>query len=411
MIKKVFSTLVLSSVFISSVSADVFVPDKNYNIYTKEKHMYECGMTNENQTTQYCKIAVNTEEFKKRLEILNWYTDFDTLMQEKIINEVVWDEPIDVDFYKELYGNNYKNYLPEENKWLNSANSELFSYTQRYDWWANWFLRVSSNNEDYFRKNVLSNLFSLLNDLESIVVWYNSIDIIRKNLIKEWIVDQNDKLFESVYIWNIDEIERLGKKYFYNSYHEEDIVKYDTIYFPNIRKYLELKKQWTTFFREFDDWDETSYTRQWYTDEEITKAKAWKYENTYDNKTNFEYTVKQEVEKNILEEPIKYINTDNEIGKTKLEEYAEKWGKNIDNDYPAIEKVIVSYFIKYKKKAWVTQAKVDSRVKLLKEKVPVLTESYEKKYNSTSIKSKKDKYKKFVWILLLVEKVLEKNSF
>jgi len=59
----------------------------------------------------------------------------------------------------------------------------------------------------------------------------------------------------------------------------------------------------------------------------------------------------------------------------------------------------------------VTQAKVDSRVKLLKEKVPVLTESYEKKYNSTSIKSKKDKYKKFVWILLLVEKVLEKNSF
>jgi hypothetical protein len=50
-------------------------------------------------------------------------------------------------------------------------------------------------------------------------------------------------------------------------------------------------------------------------------------------------------------------------------------------------------------------------VKLLKESAMTLLDTYEKKYNSTTNIKNKNKYKKIVWILLLLEKVLEENSF
>jgi len=394
--KKIILFLLLA-LTIPYTNADIFIPQKNYNTYTKEKHIQECWIKDELKTTKYCEIPVDSEEFKKRLELVNWYTDFDIIMREKMYSEMIWDIWYDYVDYISKWEKNYP--------WRESAYAKLTQYTESYDSWATWYLRDHSDSEESFRDEVRSNLFATLSSLEKSLIWYNLIDIQRKNLIKIWLIEESDE-YQTIYLGNIDEIEKLFKENGYKNLDDWFKEKYNNIYFPNVRKYLELEKEWVTFYRTFENWSEESYKRQWYSSEEILKAKKWEYTNSYYNKVNFEFTIKQEIGKNILNDsPIK-INK-----KTKLENYAEKWWKDIEKDSLAVQNIFKKYFQKYKKKNWVTQEKINKKVELLKGRVWELVQTYENKYKIASTPSKKSKYKKYVWILLIAEKVLNENSF
>jgi hypothetical protein len=91
MINKITSSLILFLISVPLVHAEVFIPETKYNYITKEKYMDRCGLTDVTKTTQYCKIPANSDTIKKRIEILNWYADFDLVLRQKMYNEMIWD--------------------------------------------------------------------------------------------------------------------------------------------------------------------------------------------------------------------------------------------------------------------------------------------------------------------------------
>jgi hypothetical protein len=91
MIKKTIAILIILTLFVSSANAEVFEAKSKNNFYTKDMIKSICNITDESITTKECTIPLNSDEFKKRLELVNWYNDFNSVIGLKMYNEVLWD--------------------------------------------------------------------------------------------------------------------------------------------------------------------------------------------------------------------------------------------------------------------------------------------------------------------------------
>jgi hypothetical protein len=57
--------------------------------------MMNCKVSsNDELPTEYCEFKTTDSEFQRRLKIVNWYNDFDTIMRFRMYKEIVWDVPL-----------------------------------------------------------------------------------------------------------------------------------------------------------------------------------------------------------------------------------------------------------------------------------------------------------------------------
>jgi len=398
---KLLWTLLILIIFSTSAYADVFQAKEQYNSFNADLYMYECGFTNDSQTSSLCKLSANSDEFKKRLELINWYADFDILMRQRIFSEILWDLDYDEITYMYDWTITYH--------WSDQAYDRLSLYTNSYKQRWNDYLRNPNMNENEFREGIANNLYGTIDYIESLAIWFNNINQQRDNLIKANLI-KNDESFQTIYLWNINEIEKLFKENYYTYLNVGDKNLYDSIYFPNVKKFLNIEKEWTSFYRDFKNFDNQDYVDLWYSQSETNKWLKGDYSNTYEKKVNFDFEINQNIWKNILTN--NSIDENNsKVKKTKLEEYAVLWWKDITVDYKIVEKAVVNYFSKYKAKNWITQVMINEKINTFKEKIPSIIISYEKKYDLTTINSKKELYKKYIWLFLIFEKVLNEHKF
>jgi hypothetical protein len=91
--------------------------------------------------------------------------------------------------------------------------------------------------------------------------------------------------------------------------------------------------------------------------------------------------------------------------------YTDKWDKDLEKDYNLVFNVVIKYVNKLKTKNKYSDSKVQDKLSSLKEQLLPLVEKYELKYNNENSSKLKAKYKNYVWLLLILEKVLSENNF
>ena len=287
MIKKILALLVLLAISSQFAFADVFKADKPLNKFTTDYYMFKCNVSSADELPKrdFCDYKITDDELKKRLEIINWYNDFDTIMRFRMYNEIVWDETYTEERIKNL-GSVWITIDVDKNKKV--AYKTITRATTSFESWAFWLLRTEEATEKEMKSSILSNMSSHFKDYESILLWFKEY----KAHIKRWIEDwtfPDTKLYDNVYLSNIDEVrdyirERSDN---YEIYWEAD--EFENIFYPNVKKYLEVKKVWASFYRDYSFWDDDSYKRQGYTEKETVKAKSWDYTNSYENKVDYEH--------------------------------------------------------------------------------------------------------------------------
>lgn len=401
MLKKSIVLIILLWLSSQFSYADIFEPIKENNKFTNELYMMNCKVSSNSELpTEYCDFKTTDSEFQRRLKIVNWYNDFDTIMRFRMYKEIVWDIPL-TNKEKELL--EFSTFKINPNKWREWAYRVITEFTSTFDSWANWLVRDKTDNEKIFKANILSNLHAHLIDLQKLYIeWYRQLDSYRKSKIEDETFGRVDPLYDDLYLWNIDEVISMYRKDYPNQHNID-------IYFPNVKKYLQIRKEWTTFYRDFTDWPETSYSRQWYTNNEIKKAKSWNYTNSYDNKVDYEYTITQTIWDNILNQNGWDYIPKEEV--SKLEMYTDQWDKDLEKDYNLVFNVVVKYVNKLKTKNKYSDSKVQDKLSSLVKQLPPLVEKYELKYNNEKSSKLKAKYKNYVWLLLILEKVLSENNF
>jgi len=396
---KVLFCIALGLVLSSTAYADTFVAEQPLNTFTVSKHMNACWITDASQTTQYCEIAPNSQEFLKRLEIVNWYTDFDVVMRQKVYWEIVWDYGWTQDDYDYLW--------IESDAWEQAAYKYLSTYTNSYDSYAVGYLRDKSDDEDDFRDNVRDQLFVAIWKLENKVIWYNYINFARINFQNSGELAKNEDN-QLIYLGNIDKIQDLMKSERYPNMQQREVDLYENIYFPNVKKFLELEKQWASFYRNYDHFDRDDFERFWYNSVETEKWLKGEYTNTFDTKVDFDEDLDQSVNGTAIETSV--WNSYTPPVKTKIEIYQEKWNKDVNKDYDRVLTVIDAYVSKLVKKGN-SSREINQKLDAVWNQLPKLIEKYEKSYNSATTTKTKSKYENYVWILLVLEKVLDENTF
>lgn len=409
MYKKI--TLILLLLWVSSqlAFADVFKPVVEEYKYSIESYMRDCRVDSiEKLPTSTCDFATTDSELIKRINTVNWYYDFDVIMRFRMFKEIVWDLPyteeemaerIDLDRQLGIRDTNF-------NKWKDGAYKIITELSSSFDSWANSFIRDRNDNEVEFKEGILSSIHSKSVRLQKYnVEWYKELDNFRKKKIEDETFWFTDPMYDDLYLSNIDEISSMYE----DNYPNDDNVG---IYFPNVKRYLQLRKEWTTFYRDFSDWPETSYDRQWYSNNERTKAKAWEYTNSYDKKVDYEYTITQTIWDNILNENgWNYVHKEVVKEISKLEMYSKKWNKakNFEKDYKLVYNITLNFVKKLKSKY--SSTKVKSKLTILSERITPLIVKFENKYNQEKNIKLKWKYQQYVWLLLIFEKVLSENNF
>lgn len=404
---KLLSVVLVFIVSFTTVWAEVFEPETKFNAWTTERFQRECWITSSEQTTQYCKIETWSELFRERLDIVNWYLDFDIIMRERVYNEILYD-----------YG-----WTPQKQEYFGieefenqeAAYEVINDYSIAYDTFINKFLSDPMYSEDEMKDGIVSRLFVLMRELDWAVVGYKEIDLNRSFLIRDGIItnsidysDINLGYIDNLY--SVFEDELFGEKYIM----ESEVETYREIYFPSVIKFLELQKEWSIFYRDNTNLSDWAKKRLGYNDKEIDKSIKWTYNNSFKTKVSFESPIKQTIGWTILdwEGPELKLTPSIDINeiKTKLEEYEELLWKDLVTEYDRLNKVLDDYFTK-KKRSWMTASKVESMRKWLIISLPVVIEKYEKRQYESRTKSDVDKYANYVWILLVLEKVLEENRY
>ena len=413
MLKKFIALIILLWLSSQFSYADIFEPIKENNKFTNEFYMMNCKVSsNDELPTEYCEFKTTDSEFQRRLKIVNWYNDFDTIMRFRMYKEIVWDVPL-TNEQKELL--EFSTIKINPNRWREWAYREITEFTSTFESWASNFLENKKGTEKDMKIDILRNLSSTLNDIQDYYVeWYDDLDRHRTNHFVEnnAINPETFEDTEDIYYSNIDEIINSIKEKNYPNYVQWDIDLFENIYFPNVKKYLEIRREWTTFYRDFSYWNDNLYKKVWYSPKEIEKAKSWDYTNSYNNKVDYEYTITQTIWDNILNQNgWDYIP--NEVIKevSKLEMYTDKWDKDLEKDYNLVFNVVIKYVNKLKTKNKYSDSKVQDKLSSLKEQLLPLVEKYELKYNNENSSKLKAKYKNYVWLLLILEKVLSENNF
>lgn len=398
---KIISAFLVTGLLIPNVFANTFSPEVKYNTFNIKLYKAKCKIHWDDETSQYCHYSVNSSEFKKRLEVVNWYNDFDMLMRQKMLNEV-------------LYDYNPKNDLSDiikvdENKWKNNALRILSEYSNSYNSVGHLLVSNKNYTEDLFKEMVLKKSLRMFKVLEvNYVVWFNTLDIKRQGLIADGYLEDNASN-EYVYLGNIDEIYSLLKKHRFEDYHPGDVRDIKNVFYPNVKKYFELKKQWQSFYADYKLFNDQDFKDLGYTQKEVEKFHAWEYINSYDNKTDFDFTIEQTIgTSNLWESETIIVEVPKE--ETKLEIYEKLWKMDYDKDYAVIYAIVDKYMKKQKRK-WKTDTDIQRQITKLLEKVDDIIITYENSYNTATTVEKKNKFKKFVWIFLVFEDVLKKYSY
>lgn len=388
-----------SSLFLigPGVQADSFIPEENFNKFTVERYAALCWIEEDGKITQYCDFTLSSPELKEKLEIANWYNDFDTVMRFKMYNEVLWD-----------YRNNP---YDTRDPWVERAYNVISDYSSNFISNTDYFIKNKNNTEKDYKAIVYDNVYAYNRDLDKIVIWYSNILYLRNDLVEKGKFDDTWK-FNALYVGDLDEIHDLIEETYYPYWHEDDIEKWETVFFPNVRKYLELHTMWTVFYRtQYSAFDDETYKMLGYSKEAQELAEKWEYFNEYNNKIDFYFDLDQEIGGTILDgdttTSISVLTEKKEM--TLLEQYEQAWDRSIEEDYDRVLKVLNLYVTSQKSK-WVSQLRINQLFSSMLSQLPAIYDIYLEKYeNSTG--TQKAKFQNTVWMILILEKVLEENTF
>lgn len=406
--RKLLIVAILSMFLASSLNAEEFVANEPLNKFSTEYMWRICKISSWSETTQWCHFPTDSEEFKKRQKIANWYNDFDTIMRFRMYEEIIWDygwkkSDLNVGIHETYY---------EE-----AAYDDISDHTEAFESYAIRYIKDRERNETRLRSDISDRTLITVSQLANLVAGYKEMDTFRKALVKNWRLDKTDH--NGIYLSNIDELHAKIKEIYYPvQIWEENIEKWEKVYFPNVIKFLELKKEWTKFYRDHKNVNPEFLRKFWYTESEINKSSKGEYNNSFTDKANFEEPITQEIWGTILEGnlPKKTISDEIESWNPIEEEQtlwqlnAKKYNRDYDFEYERIDRILTSYFKKQKLRGK-TQLDVNKTVNDLIKFIPTRLQQLDEELKEAKTSDQKARAKNFIVIVSILLDTLQNEQY